>query len=144
MSFTGISYRGRNDSRRVVSPNPTKRVISPDSQNWESGAHCTAYRQVNRLESGLPQWFSWSEPLPVSSVGLCFLQVAWLVTLSSLYCLVLEGRDLENLVSFRNFLNCCFELFIFCLKALPFRMECLKLGENCSTTVAQCSQGPEV
>ena len=47
-------------------------------QSWESGAHHTACRQLNRLESVLSRFFSWSKPLPGSLAAFCFFQTAGL------------------------------------------------------------------
>ena len=47
---------------------------------------------------------------------------------SQFLLLTLAGRDLENLVSFRN---CTSEMFTFQFKELPCRMKCFK---NCYTT----------
>jgi hypothetical protein len=50
-------------------------------QSWEPGAH---YRKLNRLESVLPKWLSWSKPLPGSSAAFCFFQAAGLASESPL------------------------------------------------------------
>lgn len=49
-------------------------------QSWEPGASCTACRHLNRLESVLPRWLSWSKSLPDSWSGLKIFatQLVWI------------------------------------------------------------------
>lgn len=49
------TYRSRNDSGTVVSPKPTPVWVIAE-------AHCTASRQLNRLESSLLKWLCHSKP----------------------------------------------------------------------------------
>lgn len=101
--------------------------MSDSSQNWEPGAHCTACRQLNRLESGSNPYVG---RLSASSRLLVWSQNSWQlfpVSPCSLVLLTLAGRQLINLVSFRNFLK----LFTFLPKELPYRMEYFSLRGNC-------------
>lgn len=115
MSFTGISYRSRNDSKRVVSPNLIMRVLSPNSQTWETGAHCTHSLWTGKQVGECPHLVV---HLSCASPG----QLSWSLVLtgglardSQQPLLFSPGRGLENLAGFGNFLN-CFELFNFCVR----------------------------
>ena len=79
---------------------------SDSSQSWEPGVHCTACRQLHRLDKILSRWcLSWSDSLSSSSVAFCFLQAAGLASESlQLLLLTLIQRSL-NLVIFRDFLK---------------------------------------
>jgi hypothetical protein len=72
----GATYRSRNDSRITVSPNPTPIWVTHKS--WQSGAHCTAGGQFNKLKSVLSLWLCCSEPPLDNSTGLRSFQASGL------------------------------------------------------------------
>lgn len=102
----------------------------------------------NRWEGVFSSCLSWSKDLPGTSAGFCFIKEAslasvffttWLVRESSLqlnssylrgtlafFHLILESRDLEDLISFRDFLK-LLELFTDLFKGASCRMECFDL-----------------
>ena len=79
--------------------------MGDSSQTWEPGAHCTACRQLNRLESVLFRCTSQQpEHLPGSSADLCFFWVTGLVwewLLAGIFACIFLGREgLFYLLSF--------------------------------------------
>ena len=82
IDWEGVTYRSRNDSDCCISKTHSS---TAHTQSWERGAGCTACRQLNRLESVLSRFLSWSEPLlPGIWAGVFFFQAAGLVWESSL------------------------------------------------------------
>ena len=73
------SLRSRHDSKTAASPKPSP-SMSDSSQSWEPGAHCTACRPLNRLESRLARSSVGLSFFQGSSAGVCFLQTAGLVS----------------------------------------------------------------
>ena len=100
-------YWRRNDSKTAVSPRSTPTLVTADSsQNWEA-QHCLqAAQQVGEGPFQVTRQLGW----------FCFFQAVGLTSESSLlsfppseadsqlFLLTLEGRDLVNLVTFRDFL----------------------------------------
>lgn len=76
-----VTHRSRNVSKTAASLKPTPAWVTAQ-KCWEPGAYCTGCRQLNRMESVLSWWLSWSEPLPGTKAALCFFQAARLVWLS--------------------------------------------------------------
>lgn len=89
-------------------------------RSWKPGVHCTAYGQLNRLESALSKWLWSNLTLPGSSPGFCFSKhlaslkvfAAWLFWESSSKLALAQLREalsfywlLVNLVGFRDFLK---------------------------------------
>ena len=66
MNFMADNYRYRKDSKTVTSAKPTSAWVTAH-KCWEPGAHCTAWRQLSRLERVLPKGLSWTKLLPGSS-----------------------------------------------------------------------------
>lgn len=88
-SFIGVAYRnvGHGVAHRSINDLTQRQLYhqSPLQRRWQLikswGLNYTAISQLNSLESDLLWWFSWSEPLPGSSRGLCFLWTHHLVQL---------------------------------------------------------------
>ena len=67
--LTGISVRGYLQEQKWLKDSCITKAhpsMGDSSQSWEPGAHCTACRQLNRLESVLSRCLSWSKLLPDS------------------------------------------------------------------------------
>lgn len=67
--------------------------MTDSSQSWEHGAHYTACRQLNRLESALSKRFRCSKTLPGCRVAFHLLQTTVLVSESSLHFFFLLGQS---------------------------------------------------
>lgn len=100
------TFRNSHDSTRA-SPKPTPAWAH---KSWEPGAHCTACRQPNRLETGLFRYLSWSKFLLRGSSCLRIFCVAFLLFfLAAGLCFLIRnrgreaGRELLDLVNFREF-----------------------------------------
>lgn len=117
--------------------------MGESSRSWELRAHCTACRQLNRLESVFSRCLSWSKHLPAADWFLLLLS-CWsqsLLCSPASFCLrgtqllspPLAGQGLVSLLSFREFLKSLW-LFIFLLKELPCWREHFDLGRDCYTT----------
>jgi hypothetical protein len=61
-----VIYRSRKVSESAALPRPTPAWVTAN-KGRETGAHCTACRKLNRLESGLPKRPSWSRLVFASS-----------------------------------------------------------------------------
>lgn len=70
MSFPGVIYRNRNDSKTVCLQGPHRHERQL-TKTGKSGKYFTACRLLNRLECVLSKCL-WSKPLPGSSAGFCF------------------------------------------------------------------------
>lgn len=75
-------------TQTVIPPKLTPTWVTAH-KSWESGAHCTACRWLNRWKSVFSKWLRWSKPLPGRWSGLsilCCLSCLRAI-LFSLYCL---------------------------------------------------------
>lgn len=130
----GITYGNRNDSKTAVSTKPTLPWVTVHN-SWKPGAHCTVWRQLNRLESILSKLL-WSKPLPGSWSGLknllCSSTFFHLQGTIQLLLLNLAGMGLVNLLCFRDFLK-LFWVVTLVFKELSGGLECFNLRGNCYT-----------
>jgi hypothetical protein len=59
------NYRSRNDSKTVIPPLSTTAPVTI-YEIWNTGAHCTIYRQLNRLKMVSFRQLVWLDPPPDS------------------------------------------------------------------------------
>lgn len=103
-----VTYRSRKDSKQLH--HQPSLAWATAHKSWKSGAYCTAYGQVDRLEGVLSRRLSWSEPLPGMFVSLfplgsllllscwphqCFFQALGLFSL--LHSLVCQRAALSSI-----------------------------------------------
>lgn len=116
--------RSRSDSKTAASPEPMPAQVTVHKSR-EPGMHGTAHRKLNRLESILTKWLGCPKPHLGSSgvllrpgCGECTQSL-----LCSLVCLGGRGRGWW-IWSVSDSSWSFFELFPFCLKALPGSIDC--------------------
>lgn len=70
MSFTGVTYRNRNDSKTATAPKTHSRWVMA-SNSWDPKAHCMTFRWFKGLETSFfSRQLSWAAPLPGSLTSL--------------------------------------------------------------------------
>lgn len=62
MSVIGAPYVSRNDSKTATSPKLTPAWVAA-TNHWNSNTHCSACRQLSKLESVFSRCISWSMQL---------------------------------------------------------------------------------
>jgi hypothetical protein len=93
----GLLTGAERTQRQLLQQSPPQHGRATTHKSLEPGAHSTACRQLNRLQSVPSKWL-WFKPL----------KLRWF----------LAAGGLVDLVRFRDFLK-LFELFTFLLKELP-------------------------
>lgn len=139
MNFVGVTYRNigerllNREQKRLKDSCITKAHASTGDSSQKPGTWDALYNSQEAQSVGeypfqvtlnliqAVQFFCFYQAGGCTQSLICSL-ACLRATLSSLYCLLVGGRKASESGQFRYFLE-LFELFIFCLKALPCSIE---------------------